>query len=86
MPKYVYRCNECEQHFEIYHGMSESHDKCIYCLSNNLDRVPQMPFLKRSVEPKGGKVGEETKAAIEANRAILKEAKKEAKRQFYDDT
>ena len=44
-----------------------------------------MPFLKRSDKPKGGKVGDETKAAIEANRAILEEAKKEASRNHYDD-
>ena len=85
MPKYVYKCNECEEHFEVYHGMSENQESCIYCRALSPHRVPQMPFLKRSVEPKGDKVGEETKAAIEANRAILKEAKKDARNQYYDD-
>ena len=85
MPKYVYKCNECEEHFEVYHGMSENQDGCVYCRALSPHRVPQMPFLKRSVEPKGDKVGEETKAAIEANRAILKEAKKDARNQYYDD-
>lgn len=85
MPKYVYKCNECEEHFEVYHGMSENQEGCIYCRALSPHRVPQMPFLKRSVEPKGDKVGEETKAAIEANRAILKEAKKDARNQYYDD-
>ena len=85
MPKYVYKCNHCEEHFEIYHGMSETQDRCIYCATVDPHRVPQMPFLKRSVESKGGKVGEETKAAIEANREVLKEAKKEARRNYYDD-
>jgi len=86
MPKYVYKCNECEEHFEVYHGMSENQEGCVYCRALSPHRVPQMPFLKRSVEPKGGKVGEETKAAIEANRALLEEAREEAKRNFYDDT
>ena len=86
MPKYVYKCNHCEEHFEVYHGMSETVDNCVYCSMIDPHRVPQMPFLKRSVEPKGGKVGEETKAAIEANRALLEDAKKEAKRNYYDDT
>jgi len=86
MPKYVYKCNECEEHFEIYHGMSENQEGCVYCRALTPHRVPQMPFLKRSVESKGGKVGDETKAAIEENRAVLKEALKEAKGKYYDDT
>ena len=85
MPKYVYKCNECEEYFEIYHGMNESHDTCAFCSSENIHRVPQMPFLKRSVEPKGNKVGDETKAAIEANRDLLKDMKKEASRDYYRD-
>tara|TARA_R110001592_G_scaffold309084_1_gene583138 strand:- start:79 stop:345 length:267 start_codon:yes stop_codon:yes gene_type:complete len=82
MPKYVYKCNECEEHFEVYHGMSENQDGCVYCRALSPHRVPQMPFLKRSVEPKGGKVGEETKAAIEENRAILKQVKKETRMEW----
>ena len=85
MPKYVYKCNHCEEHFEIYHGMSETHERCIYCSTADLHRVPQMPFIKRSVEPKGSKVGEETNAAIEANRELLSDMKKEAREQYYDD-
>ena len=72
MPKYVYKCNECEEHFEVYHGMSENQEGCIYCRALSPHRVPQMPFLKRSEKP-------------EANRAILKEAKKDARNQYYDD-
>jgi hypothetical protein len=86
MPKYVYKCNECEEHFEVYHGMSENQEGCVYCRALSPHRVPQMPFLKRPVEPKGGKVGEETKAAIEANRAVLEQAKKQRKSALYDDS
>ena len=85
MPKYVYSCNSCGKFFEVYHGMSEDQDNCIYCSANDLNRVPQMPFLKRSQKREGSKVGDEVKRAIEENRAILKDAKKEAKREIYDD-
>ena len=44
-----------------------------------------MPFLKRSVEPKGDKVGDRVEAAIEENRAILKQAKEQASKEFYKD-
>ena len=83
MPKYIYKCNSCEEHFEVHHGMMESQDQCILCSSQDLNRVPQMPFLKRSVEPKGSKVGEQTKAAIEANREVLNDMKREASRDYY---
>tara|TARA_R100001443_G_C3281009_1_gene160393 strand:- start:257 stop:517 length:261 start_codon:yes stop_codon:yes gene_type:complete len=86
MPKYIYQCESCPGHFEIYHGMTEDQDRCPQCDSEHFHRVPQMPFLKRSVESKGSKVGEETKAAIEANRAVLEEAKKQRKSEFYDDS
>lgn len=85
MPKYIYKCKHCEEHFEVYHGMSEIQEKCIYCAAIDPHRVPQMPFIKRQESSKGTKVGDETKAAIEANRVLLKDAKKEAQRNYYDD-
>tara|TARA_R110000824_G_scaffold41086_1_gene122561 strand:- start:761 stop:1021 length:261 start_codon:yes stop_codon:yes gene_type:complete len=86
MPKYIYQCQTCSGHFEIYHGMTDDEDCCPQCESEHFHRVPQMPFLKRSESPKGGKVGDETKAAIEANRALLEEAKKAAGEDYYNDT
>ena len=85
MPKYIYRCESCSSHFEIYHGMTESEDYCPQCNSAHFHRVPQMTFHKRPVEPKGDKVGDKVKAAIEENRSILKQAKKDAKGNLYDD-
>ena len=86
MPKYIYQCAACSGHFEIHHGMMEDRTNCPECDSEDFHRVPQMPFYKSSESPKGGKVGDETKAAIEANREILKEAKKQARGNFYDDS
>ena len=86
MPKYVYKCDHCTAHFELYHGMNETQEECIYCCTLSPHRVPQMPFLKLRETSKGDEVGDETKAAIEANRALLEEAKKQAKKEFYNDT
>jgi len=83
MPKYVYKCNECEEHFEVYHGMSENQEGCVYCRALSPHRVPQIPFLKVSKEPKGDRVGNETKGAIEANRELLEKMKKDAKERIY---
>ena len=85
MPKYVYRCDHCEKHFEISHSMMETQDCCIYCSMRDPHRVPQIPFIKREQTSQGSKVGDETKAAIEANRVLLKDAKKEARGNYYDD-
>ena len=65
--------------------MNESQDRCVYCSAIDIHRVPQMPFLKRSETSKGDKVGDKTKAAIEANRDLLKDMKKEASREYYKD-
>jgi len=86
MPKYVYKCDYCTAHFELYHGMSETQEECIYCCAQSPHRVPQMPFLKPREDSRGGKVGDEVKAAIEANKAILEDAKREARKEFYDDS
>ena len=83
MPKYVYKCNECGEHFEVYHGMSEDQESCALCSGVDLHRVPQMPHIKRQEVSKGGKVGDEVKRAIEENRALIEEEKK--KRVEYKD-
>jgi len=76
MPKYVYKCIDCSEHFEVIHGIFEEQTNCDLCCSTKLRRVPQMPHLARQHTQKGGKVGDEVKRAIEENRAILKEEKK----------
>lgn len=83
MPKYVYKCTGCEEQFEVYHGMSEEQEVCTLCDSKDIHRVPQMTFHKVSVEPKGDKVGDKVKAAIEENRGLLKDMKKQ--REYYRD-
>ena len=83
MPRYVYKCTSCEEHFEVSHSIFEEQEWCISCDSKSLNRVPQMPHIKREVSSKGDKVGSEVKRAIEENRALLDEEKK--KRVEYKD-
>ena len=86
MPKYVYKCSECEEYFTMVHGMTERQEDCILCnASECLTRVPQMPHIKRQEASSGSKVGDEVKRAIEENRAILKDAKEERKKDYYRD-
>ena len=83
MPKYQYKCGACETSYYIFHGMSESHDRCTSCGLESLTRVPQMPHIKRETSSKGDKVGSEVKRAIDENRALLEEERK--KRVEYKD-
>jgi putative FmdB family regulatory protein len=76
MPRYAYKCNDCLEHFEVFHGMDEEQSICCFCTSNNIHRVPQMVYFKQERASEGGKVGDDVKRAIEENRAILKEEKK----------
>lgn len=85
MPRYVYRCESCAEHFQIRHGMSEKQEECIKCSSvGNLVRVPQMPNIKLDTTNTDNKTGNLTKDFIEKNRDVLKEMKKDARGEIYD--
>lgn len=86
MPRYVYFCSSCDSHFQVRHGMSEKQDKCDLCSgSGTLTRVPQMPIIKKEQAAQNNKAGSMTKEYIEQNRELLKEMKKEARNQEYDN-
>lgn len=76
MPRYTYKCLDCEEVFDVVHGMNDDHFTCGFCTSNNIHKVPQMPHVARLTTSKGGKVGDEVKRVIEENRAVLKEERK----------
>lgn len=83
MPRYTYRCINCDYVFDTVHGIFDEQGACLSCESNKIKRVPQMPNIRREQPSKGERVGEETKRAIEENRALLKEERK--KRVEYKD-
>ena len=83
MPRYTYKCISCQKQFDVYHGILDDHNVCGFCYSTKIKRVPQMPHVRREHVSEGERVGEETKRAIDENRAILKEERK--KRVEYKD-
>lgn len=76
MPRYTYRCIDCQEQFDVVHGILDNHETCGFCYSTKLKRLPQMPHIRREQTSKGERVGEETKRAIEENRALLEQEKK----------
>ena len=86
MPRYVYRCDSCNNHFQVRHGMKEVQESCQLCQETKcLTRVPQMPIIKKEQESGNEKTGNLTKNAIEENKKLLSTMKKEARSQIYDD-
>ena len=83
MPRYAYKCDDCLETFEVFHGMNEKQNICCFCTSYNIHRVPQMVHFSTHEPSRGDKVGDEVKRAIDENRAILKEEK--TKRVEYKD-
>ena len=78
MPKYCYKCSECESEIEVRHGMTERLTDCKVCeLKEVLTQIPQLTNIVRKQEQGEKKTGSLTKEYIEENRRILKEEKKQ---------
>ena len=75
MPRYTYRCNECEEVFEINHSMSIKLKDCELCDSeDSLTRVPSSTFITTKVASNkdNKKVGDVVKDHIEETKKDLK--------------
>ena len=84
MPKYCYKCLECESEIEVRHGMTERLTDCEVCNNQEvLIRIPQLTNIMRKQEQGEKKTGSLVKEYIEENKRILKEERKE--RIKYDE-
>ena len=84
MPKYCYKCSECESEIEVRHGMTERLTDCEVCNNQEvLIRIPQLTNIMRKQEQGEKKTGSLVKEYIEENRRILQEEKKQ--RVKYDE-
>lgn len=80
MPRYTYRCEQCEDVFETVHSMKECLTDCIKCEEQEtLIRVPAMTFIKTTaaLSPTGNKVG----ALVEQH---IRDAKQELAKEKAD--
>ena len=74
MPRYTYRCDECEEVFEVNHSMSIKLKDCELCGSvDSLVRVPSSTFITTTTTTKDNKnVGDVVKDHIEESKKDLK--------------
>ena len=42
MPLYCYHCDDCNKNFEMRHGMFFEDQRCIYCHSSEIFKVPNI--------------------------------------------
>ena len=59
MPRYVYRCDECQDEFMVFHLISEEIHKKENCLGScNLHRIPQLTNDPKKIKNKTKKEGQ----------------------------
>ena len=83
MPKYAYRCSECENEFEIYHSINDKLKDCKSCES--IESLIRIPSLITKVVKKDNKlkIGEVVNSHIEDARQELKKEKEKLKKVTY---
>lgn len=77
MPKYCYKCPDCESEMEVRHGMTERLEACKVCeYQGVLTRIPQLTNVIRKEEQSERSTGSLVKEYIEENKKILNQERK----------
>ena len=89
MPRYNYQCDECEDTVIVFHGINEMAVDCPTCdTPQTMKKLLSVPTIIKPEQntQKEVQVGALTREYIEANRQILREQKKEAKKETYESS
>ena len=82
MPRYSYKCSECDSKFTAFHGMSENINTCEVCGSEGtLKRVYDTINLKKVSSKESSSAGTRVKEFIEESRQALKEHQEEVRKE-----
>ena len=90
MPRYLYECKECSEHFDLRHPITEKYEVCTQVSDcdkkGGLIRIPSFSHvIKKSSSSAGEKVGDFTKEFIEQAREEIKEEKRNLARREHND-
>jgi hypothetical protein len=86
MPKYRYKCNDCNIEFFIHHSISEKLRNCEYCGTiDSLNKLPTVFTTNKKTNKADTKVGSIVKSSIEEFRKDLDDEKKYLKGQEYKE-
>jgi len=80
VPKYTYKCKECDHAFEAIHGMFVKLRNCDECATDgSLFRIPSVAYSTKSKASVEKKTGELVKEFIHDAKQEVKEEKKKMK-------
>lgn len=81
MPRYVYKCDNCNIEVEHYHGIAEKMELCEKCNEKTLYKVPSFSgMLKKHSSPKVGAIVENY---IEETREEIRKQKEDLAKKEY---
>jgi putative FmdB family regulatory protein len=83
VPKYAYRCKECDHAFEAVHGMLMKLRNCDACSADgSLFRVPSITYSMKSKVSSENKTGEIVKEFISEARKEVEEEKRDMREDY----
>jgi putative FmdB family regulatory protein len=83
MPRYSYKCNECEAIINLVHSITEDKTDCTECdEKESLQKLPSLFATFRKTSKREGQTGGVVKSSIEDFKKDLKEQKKEAIKEY----
>lgn len=83
MPKYAYKCKECDYAFEAVHGMFVKLQNCDECATDGtLFRIPSVAYSTKNKPSSDKKTGEIVKDFIRDVKKEVKEEKKKMKEEI----
>ena len=85
MPKYSYKCIQCDFSFVTRHGIKETCESCPKCGKVPERQVSKVFIKKETTSTNNHKVGDLTKQMIEENKEVLKEFQESLKNEEYTD-
>tara|TARA_Y100000310_G_C20304033_1_gene633133 strand:+ start:17 stop:259 length:243 start_codon:yes stop_codon:yes gene_type:complete len=79
MPKYIYKCEECEEVFEVFHSITEKLETCTCESQGSLTRIPSIPIML--TKNNSGKI---VKEYIEDTKREVEQEKRKIKTEEYE--
>ena len=86
LPRYLYKCEGCEQEFVAFHSLSEQKESCDLCGHESVTKMVGKPIVLNKKQSDSKTTGDLTNEYIEANRELLAEMKEEASNGLYEQT
>ena len=86
MPKYCYRCSECDDTFEAIHSILDKLQDCTNCETNgSLSRIPFIIRTVQTIAPGKQKPGELVNRFIKEASEEIKMEKEQYKKEEYKE-